>query len=89
MMIMVINKEFISKLYSFSKATRFFSKPLYQLSPNAVPVLPFKNDKFMPDDTKIFSIDMGGMGKAKKDNVLKPNGIPGQYKIWFHFFLLF
>ena len=83
MMIMVINKEFISKLYSFSKATRFFSKPLYQLSPNAVPVLPFKNDKFMPDDTKIFFIDMGGMGKAKKDNVLKPNGIPGpgQYKI--------
>ena len=81
----------MSELFSFSKTTRFFSKPLYQLSPNAVPVLPFKNDKFIPDNTKIFFIDMNGMGKAKKDNVLKPNGIPGpgQYKIWFHFFLLF
>ena len=69
--------------YSFSKATRFFSKPLYQPSPNAVPVIPFENGKFKPDDTKTFSIGMGGMGKAKKDNVLKPNGIPGpgQYRI--------
>ena len=66
----------MSELYSFSKATRFFSKPLYQPSSNAVPVLPFQNDKFKPDDTKIFSIDMGGICKAKKDNVLKPNGIP-------------
>ena len=72
-------------------STRFFIKPLYQPSPNAVPVLPFENDKFIPDDTKIFSIDMGSIGKAKKDNVLKPNGIsgPGQYRIQFHFFLLF
>ena len=32
---------------------------------------------------------MVGMGKAKKDNVLKPNDIPGpgQYRIQFHFFL--
>ena len=49
---------------------------LCQPSSNAVPVIPFENDKFKPDDTKIFSIGMGGMGKAKKDNVLKPNGIP-------------
>ena len=28
--------------YSFSKATRFHSKPLYQPSPNAVPVMPFQ-----------------------------------------------
>ena len=33
------NKEFTSELYSFSKATRFFSKSLYQTSPYAIPVL--------------------------------------------------
>ena len=62
---------------------------LCQPSPNVVSVIPFENGKFKPDDIKIFSIDMGGMGKAKKDNVLKPNGIPapGQYRIQFHFFL--
>ena len=56
---------------------------LCQPSSNAVPVIPFENDKFKPDDTNKFSIGMGGMGKAKKDNVLKPNGIPGpgQYRI--------
>ena len=77
------------ELYSFSKANRFFSKPLYQPSYNSVSVIPFENGKFKPDDTKIFSIGMGGMVKAKKDNVLKPNGIPapGQYRIQFHFFL--
>ena len=69
--------------YSFSKANRFHSKPLYQPSPNAVPVIPFQDGKFKPDDVKTFSIGMGGMGKAKKDNVLKENGIPGpgQYRI--------
>ena len=79
----------MSELYSFSEAIRFFSKPLYQPSSNAIPVIPFENGKFKPDDTKTFSIGMGGMGKAKKDNVLKPNGIPGpgQYRIQFHFFL--
>ena len=40
----------MSELYKFSKATRFFRKPLYQSSPNAVPVIPFVNDKFKPDD---------------------------------------
>ena len=69
--------------YSFSKANRFYSKPLYQPSPNAVPVLPFEDGKFKPDDVKTFSKGMGGMGKAKKDNELKQNGIPGpgQYRI--------
>ena len=33
-----------------NKATRFFRKPLYQSSPNAVPVIPFVNDNFKPDD---------------------------------------
>ena len=33
------NKKFMSELYSFSKATRFFSKSLYQTSPYAIPVL--------------------------------------------------
>ena len=63
-----------------NKATRFFRKPLYQPSPNAVPVIPFQDGKFKPDDYVKFS---SGMGKAKKDNVLKGNGIPGpgQYKI--------
>ena len=67
-------------IYSFSKANRFYSKPLYQPSPNAVPVIPFQDGKFKPDDYVKFS---SGMGKAKKDNVLKGNGIPGpgQYKI--------
>ena len=62
---------------------------LCQPSSNAVPVIPFENDKFKPDDTKIFFIGMVGMGKSKKDNVLKPNVIPapGQYRIQFHFFL--
>ena len=79
----------MSELYSFSKATRFFSKLLYQSSSNAVPVIHFENGKFKPDDTKTFSIGMDGMFKAKKDNVLKPNDIPGpgQYRIQFHFFL--
>ena len=56
-----------------NKVTRFFRKPLYQSSPNAVPVIPFVNGKFKPDDTKIFYIDKGGIGKAKKDKVLKSN----------------
>ena len=69
--------------YSFSKATRFYSKPLYQPSPNAVPVMPFKDGKFKPDDVKSFFNGKEGLYKAKKDNVLKENGIPGpgQYKI--------
>ena len=33
-----------------NKATRFFRKPLYQSSPNAVPLIPFVNGKFKPDD---------------------------------------
>ena len=33
-----------------NKATRFFRKPLYQSSPYAVPVIPFVNGKFSPDD---------------------------------------
>ena len=58
-------------------------------SSNAVPVIPFENGKFKSDDTNKFSIGMGGMVKAKKDNVLNPNGIPapGQYIKEFHFFL--
>ena len=44
---------------------------LCQPSSNAVPVIPFENGKFKPDDTKIFSIGMDDMCKAKKDNVLK------------------
>ena len=73
----------MSEQYSFSKAIRFFSKPLYQQSSNVVSVIPFENGKFKPDDAKKFSIGMGGMGKAKKDNISKPNGKsgPGQYKI--------
>ena len=62
---------------------------LCQPSSNAVPVIPFENDKFKPDDTKTFFIGMVGMDKAKKDNVLNPNSIPapGQYIKEFHFFL--
>ena len=83
------NKEFMSELYSFSKAIRFFSKPLYQPRINAVPVIPFENSKFKPDDTKTFSIRIGGMCTAKKDNVLKPNGIPapGQYRKYIFFLI--
>ena len=83
------NKEFISELYSFSKANLFFRKPLYQPSPNAVSVISFMNGKFKPDDTKTFFTGMGGICKAKKNNVLKSNGIPGpgQYRIQFHFFI--
>ena len=69
--------------YSFSKATRFHSKPLYQPSPNAVPVMPFQDGKFKPDEVKSFFQGKEGLYKAKKDNELKNNGIPGpgQYKI--------
>ena len=49
---------------------------LCQPSSNAVSVIPFENGKFKPDDTKKFSIGICGMGKSKKDNVLKLNGIP-------------
>ena len=69
--------------YSFSKATRFHSKPLYQPSPNAVPVMPFQDGKFKPDEIKSFFQGKEGLYKAKKDNELKNNGIPGpgQYRI--------
>ena len=69
--------------YSFSKATRFHSKPLYQPSPNAVPVMPFQDGKFKPDEVKSFFKGKEGLYKAKKDNELKNNGIPGpgQYRI--------
>ena len=40
---------------------------LCQPSSNAVPVIPFENDKFKSDDTKTFSIGIGGMVKSKKD----------------------
>ena len=40
----------MSEIYLFSKATRFFRKPLYQSSPNAVPLIPFVNGKFKLDD---------------------------------------
>ena len=33
-----------------NKAIRFFRKPLYQSSPNAVPLIPFVNGKFKLDD---------------------------------------
>ena len=49
---------------------------LCQPSSNAVPLILFENCKFKHDDTKIFSIGMVGMGKSKKDNLLKPNVIP-------------
>ena len=42
-----------------------------------MPVIPFMNGKFKPNDTKTLFIGMGGMRKAKKDNVLKLNGITG------------
>ena len=69
--------------YSFNKAKRFYDKPLYQPSPNAIPVMPFENGIFKPPDHESKSIGQGFMGKAKKDNVLKGNGIPGpgQYRI--------
>ena len=69
--------------YSFNKAKRFYDKPLYQPSPNAIPVIPFENGKFKPDDVKTFSNIQGGMGKARKNNFLRENGIPGpgQYRI--------
>jgi hypothetical protein len=70
-------------MYSFTKAKRFSDKPLYQISPNSIPVVPFENGKFGPDDVKTFSIAQGFMGKANKNMQLKSNGIPGpgQYKI--------
>ena len=69
--------------YSFNKAKRFYDKPLYQPSPNAIPIMPFQDGKFKPDDVKLFSEAQGYMGKAKKNNFLKGNGIPGpgQYRI--------
>ena len=69
--------------YSFNKAKRFYDKPLYQPSPNAIQVMPFENGIFKPPDHESKSIGQGFMGKAKKDNVLKGNGIPGpgQYRI--------
>ena len=36
-------------------------------SSNAVPVIPFENGKFKPDDTKTFFTGMGGICKAKKN----------------------
>lgn len=69
--------------YSFSKAKRFFDKPLYHPSPNAIPVIPFEKGEFKPADVKTFSTIQGYMSKAKKNTYLKYNGIPGpgQYKI--------
>ena len=45
----IISKYYYSKITQ-NKATRFFRKPLYQSSPNAVPLIPFVNGKFKPDD---------------------------------------
>ena len=69
--------------YSFNKAKRFYDKPLYQPSPNAIPVMPFANGKFKPDDVTTYSVGQGGMGKARKNTFLIDNGIPGpgEYKI--------
>jgi hypothetical protein len=55
---------------------------LCQPSSNAVPVIPFENGKFKPDDTKTFSIGMDDMCKAIKVNILKPNGIPDLWTIY-------
>ena len=52
-----------------------------------MPVIPFENGKFQPNDIKTFFIDIGGMCKAKKDNVLKLNGISGSGQYRIHFFL--
>ena len=78
----------MSELYSFSKATRFFSKPLCQPSPNVVPVIPFENGKFKPMIQKHFLQVWVICSKSKKDNILKSNGIsgPGLNRIQFHFF---
>ena len=69
--------------YSFNKAKRFYDKPLYQPSPNAIPVIPFENGIFKPEDKSYYSKAQGYFGKAKKNNFLVGNGIPGpgQYKI--------
>jgi hypothetical protein len=69
--------------YSFNKAKRFYDKPLYQPSPNAIPYIPFENGIFKPYDVESHSKGQGGMGKAKKNTTLKENGIPGpgQYRI--------
>ena len=63
--------------YSFNKAKRFFDKPLYQPSPNAIPVMPFENGKFKPDDVVSHLKVETGLGKAKKNTFLIGNGIPG------------
>ena len=81
----------MSELYSFSKVTRFFRKPLYQPSPNADPAIPFMNAKFKSDDTKKFFIGMDGMCKAKKDNVLTQMVylVLGNIEYSFIFFLIY
>jgi hypothetical protein len=52
--------------YSFNKAKRFYDKPLYQPSPNAIPVIPFENGIFKPEDKSYYSKAQGYFGKAKK-----------------------
>jgi hypothetical protein len=59
------------ELYSFSKANRFFSKPLYKPSFNDVSVIPSENGKSKKHNV-LKPNDIPG---------------PGQYRILFHFFL--
>ena len=61
-------------IYSFNKAKRFNYKPLYQPSPNAIPVIPFEDGKFKPDDVVTYSKVQEGMGKARKNTYLIGNG---------------
>ena len=72
--------------FFFSKADRFFVKPLYSEKPNAEKYIPFKDGKFKPDDHVSFSNTgfMGTAGKFEfKNNKAKVQEFPGpgQYKI--------
>lgn len=72
--------------FFFSKADRFFVKPLYSEKPNAEKYIPFKDGKFKPDDHVSFSNGayMGNAGKFEfKNDKAKKQFFPGpgQYKI--------
>ena len=73
--------------FFFSKADRFYVKPLYSEKPNAEKYIPFKDGKFKPDDHVSFSNGnyMGTAGKidykAMNKKKLQEFPGPGQYKI--------
>lgn len=68
--------------FSFTQADRFFTKDPYPPKQNCEPYQLFEDNKYAPDDRKLFGKDLY-MGVSNKGNFVRPNKNPGpgQYLI--------